>query len=353
MQSSITQTPFGQLPNGRPTTLFTMTNQHGLVVKVTDFGAIITEIHTPDRDGRMADITLGFDELAPYLEEGPYFGAFIGRYGNRLCEGRFAIDGQHYSLPVNNKSHHLHGGPVGFNRVPWSATPYERDGRVGVSLTLRSLDGDQGYPGQLDVTVVYELTADDELLFMIRAVTDQATPVNLTQHVYFNLAGQGDILGHELHIDADAITAIDATLIPTGELAPVAGTAFDFRSARPVGERIGDDEQQLHYGGGYDHNFVLNKPVARDMTRAARVRDPVSGRVLELLTQEPGVQFYSGNFLDGSVRGKGQDYAFRSGLCLEPQHFPDSPNQPTFPNTILRPGQEYATVSTYKFSVER
>ena len=353
MQASITQTAFGHLPDGRATTLTTLTNPNGLLVKITDFGGIITEIHAPDRHGVLADITLGFDTVAPYVKDSPYFGALIGRYGNRLRDGRFTLDGQLVQLPTNDGAHHLHGGALGYHRVLWRAIPFQEGDSVGVTLIYRSPDGEQGYPGALDVTVVYELTASNELVVAFDAVTDKATPVNLTQHAYFNLAGGGDILGHVLRIDADTITPIDSTLIPTGELAPVAGTAFDFRTPHPIGERIGNDEEQLRHGSGYDHNFVLNKPAPRAMSLAARVHEPVSGRVLELFTEEPGVQFYSGNFLDGTLSGKGRTYGFRSGFCLEPQHFPDSPNQSTFPNTILRPGEEYATVSKYKFSVEK
>ena len=352
MPASITQAAFGHLPDGRPATLYTLTNPHGLVIKITDFGGIITEIHTPDRDGKLADIALGYDTVAPYASESPYFGALIGRYGNRLRDGRFEIDGRAYQLPCNDGPNHLHGGETGYHRVLWRALPFHEGDSVGLTLMYRSVDGEQGYPGNLDVTVVYELTADNELVVAFDAVTDQATPVNLTQHAYFNLAGGGDILGHEMTIPASRYTPVDATLIPTGELASVAGTPFDFRTPRLIGARIGDDDQQLQRGSGYDHNFVLDKAAPQAMSLAARAHEPVSGRVLELFTEEPGVQFYSGNFLDGSLHGKGRSYGLRSGFCIEPQHFPDSPNQSNFPNTILRPGEAYATVSRFKFSVE-
>ncbi len=352
MPASITSAPFGALPDGRRATLYTLTNRNGLVVKITDFGGIITEIHTPDRGGVLADIALGFDSVEPYVSDSPYFGALIGRYGNRLCGGRFTIDGKTWQLPLNDGENHLHGGPGGYHTVLWKALPFQEGDAVGLTLTHCSPDGEQDYPGRLDVTVVYELNGDNEFIMTFDAVTSKPTPVNLTQHSYFNLAAGGDILGHELSIDADGYTPIDASSIPTGAIEPVKGSAFDFRSPRPIGERIGDDDLQLKNGSGYDHNFVLNKPAQRAMTRAARVRDPVSGRVLELFTEEPGVQFYSGNFLDGKLNGKGRIYVYRSGLCLEPQHFPESPNHPSFPNTILRPGEEYATVSKYKFSVE-
>jgi aldose 1-epimerase len=348
VHSAIEQAPFAQLPDGSQVTVFTLRNAAGMTVRILDFGGIITEIHVPDRDGVFADVALGFDTLEPYRSDSPYFGALIGRYGNRIAGGRFTLDGQTHTLPVNNGKNHLHGGLPGFDRVLWRSR-VENDELV---LEYRSLDGEQGYPGTLDATVRYSLGDDNGVKVRFSALTDRATPVNLTQHSYFNLAGGGDVLGHELTIDADNIVPIDADLIPTGSLAPVAGTPFDFRTPAPIGARIDEADEQLAHGGGYDHCFVLNKPAPGVLSRAARVRDPVSGRVLELFTQEPGVQFYSGNFLDGSLKGKGRAYAWRSGFCLEPQHFPDSPNQPAFPNTILRPGEVYATESIFRFSVD-
>jgi aldose 1-epimerase len=346
----ITHKPFGTLPGGGTVTQFTLANRNGMLVKILDFGGIITEIHVPDREGRFADVALGFGTLEPYLADSPYFGALIGRYGNRICKGRFTLDGKQIVLPVNNGKNHLHGGDQGFDKVLWTASV------EGDSLTLRyrSADGEQGYPGNLDATVVYRLTIDNEIVVRFSAVTDQPTPVNLTQHSYFNLhgAGQGDILDHEISIDADRFVPIDAESIPLGGLAPVTGTPFDFRQPRAIGGRIGQPDEQLRHGQGYDHCFVLNRADGdRGMMRAVRVLEPQSGRVLELFTQEPGVQFYSGNFLDGSLKGKGHDYLFRSGFCIEPEHYPDSPNQPDFPNTILRPGETYATESRFKFSV--
>ena len=352
MQASITKAPFGHLPDGRAASLYTLVNANGLVAKISDFGGVITQLLTPDRDGVLGDIVLGFDDVAPYAGDSHYLGALIGRYGNRVRAGRVVIDGVAWQLPVNNGAHHLHGGPGGFHTVLWHAVPFTEDGSVGLTLQHRSVAGEQGYPGTLDVTVVYRLTDDNALVVSFAAVTDQATPVNLTQHSYFNLAGGGDILGHALMIDADRYTPVDAGLIPTGELAPVAGSPFDFRTPQPIGAGIAAEHEQLRFGRGYDHNFVLNGR-ARGLGRlAARVREPRSGRVLALYTEEPGLQFYSGNFLDGSLRGKGRQYGWRSGFCLEPQHFPDSPNQSAFPNTILRPGEEYATVSRFQFSVE-
>lgn len=348
MQAQITETVFGTLPDGAQVRQYTLANANGLVAKILDFGGIITELHAPDRDGALADVVLGFDTIEPYLGPSPYFGALIGRYGNRIANGRFTLDGREVRLPVNNGANHLHGGTQGFDKVLWQA---QVRGNT-LALAYRSPDGEQGYPGTLDAAVEYELTDDNELVVRFSAVTDRATPVNLTQHSYFNLAGGGDILAHELLLDADRFVPIDAGSIPLGTLAPVEGTAFDFRSARPIGSRIGEPDQQLRNGLGYDHCFVLNKPAAGAMTRAAHVRDPQSGRVLELFTEEPGVQFYSGNFLDGSLAGKGRSYPHRSGFCLEPQHFPDSPNQPAFPNTILRPGETYRTASRFRFSVD-
>ncbi|CAN7375503.1 aldose epimerase family protein [Massilia sp. LjRoot122] len=348
MPNPITQAPFGQLANGDAITQFTLSNANGLVAKIIDFGGIITELHAPDRDGRLADVVLGFDTLAPYEGDHPYFGALIGRYGNRIANARFTLDGREYVLPANDGDKHLHGGPGGFHKRKWQASV------AGDSLQLvyRSVDGEEGYPGNLDVTVSYLLNDENELVLRFHAVTDQPTPVNLTQHSYFNLAGEGDILNHQLTIDADTFVGIDAASIPLGTLSPVTGTPFDFRTPRPIGERVGQPDKQLRHGRGYDHNFVLNKPNGKEMTRAAHVVDPGSGRVLELFTEEPGLQFYSGNFLDGSLSGKGRSYGHRSGFCLEPQHFPDSPNRPRFPNVILRPGQVYETESRFRLSVQ-
>jgi aldose 1-epimerase len=348
----VSEVPFGFAGPGKPARLFTLVNNKGMVVRISSFGGIITEIHVPDRHGQFADVTLGFGELAPYLAAPPYFGALIGRYGNRIAKGRFVLDGHAYQLSVNNGENHLHGGAIGFDKVVWDAEAFQTAGTVGVRLSYLSVDGEQGYPGNLQASVQYELSDNDELMMAFGAVTDKATPVNLTNHAYFNLAGQGDILGHELTIAAQAYTEIGATLIPTGVLAPVAGTPFDFRTPHAIGERIGEAHPQLANGSGYDHNFALDSGAsASEFRGAVHVREPVSGRVLELFTQEPGVQFYSGNFLDGMLSGKGRSFGHRSGFCLEPQHFPDSPNQAAFPSTILRPGEQYSTRSSYRFSV--
>ncbi|NVD69902.1 galactose mutarotase [Duganella sp. BJB1802] len=347
MQPNVTAAPFGP-----EATLYTLTNANGMIVKISDLGGVITEIHTPGRDGKLADVCLGFDDAAAYLGESHYFGALIGRYGNRIANGRFTLDGQTYQLNVNNGVNHLHGGVDGFHRRMWEAETFATPKSAGLILSYLSADGEQGYPGNLEVTVIYELRENNELRIAFHAITDKATPVNLTNHAYFNLAGKGDILSHELTIAADAYTPVDSGLIPTGELPAVAGTPFDFRTPHAIGARIDQDDEQLRHGAGYDHNFVLNKSAPRALELAARVRDPSSGRVLEVLTQEPGVQFYSGNFLHDGMGGKGRIYGYRSGFCLEPQHYPDSPNCPEFPSTILRPGEEYTTVMAYRFSVE-
>ena len=359
---SISQKVFGQLPDGRDVQLFTLINSQGMIVKITEFGGIITELHVPDKHGQLSDVALGFDQLTPYCDVSPYFGALIGRFGNRIADGRFVLDGFSHQLHCNDGAHHLHGGSVGFHRVKWDAVPFVRNDvrgditAVGLTLSYLSVDGEQGYPGNLQVTVTYTLTNANELQVLYQAETDQATPINLTQHTYFNLAGisdgVSDILGHELMINADTYLPVNSALIPTGSLLPVADTAFDFRTPKLIGARIHDEDQQLGYGSGYDHNYVLNKSRSQELSLAAHVHEPVSGRVLELWTQEPGIQFYSGNFLDGSLSGKTAHYGHRSGFCLEPQHYPDSPNQTAFPNTILRPGEEYESFSVYRFSVQ-
>jgi aldose 1-epimerase len=354
-QCDVSVAPFGMLPDGRQAMLFTLVNGNGMEVRLTDFGGIVTHLFVPDRHGNRGDVVLGYDSLEPYLQASPYFGALIGRYGNRIARGRFTLDGQTYQLSVNDGENHLHGGEAGFDKRRWNSDVFRTAHSAGVTLARRSADGEQGYPGNVDVVVSYELCATNELVISYHAVTDRATPVNLTHHGYFNLAGDGetgaDILGHELMIDADAYTPVDAGLIPDGTLASVAGTPFDFRAPRPIGACIDEHDEQLACGKGYDHNFVLTHDAASGVRPAVRVRDPHSGRVLELFSTEPGMQFYSGNFLDGSLGGKGRRFGHRSGFCIEPQHFPDSPNQPAFPNTILRPGEQYRSVSRYVFSV--
>jgi aldose 1-epimerase len=351
MKRSITRAPFGRATAGDAVEVFTLTNRHGVEVRAMTYGGIIVSLKTPDRAGQLGDIVLGFDSLDGYLRHSPYFGAIIGRYGNRIAGGRFVLDGVTYRLASNNGPNHLHGGVRGFDKVVWAAEQFENDSAVGVVFRYTSPDGDEGYPGDLTAEVTYTLTDGDALIVDYRATTTAATPVNLTQHSYFNLAGEGsgDILGHELLVSADSFTPVDSTLIPTGRLAPVAGTPFDFRVSTPIGARIRVNDDQLANGGGYDHNFVLNRAGA-GLARAARVVESGSGRTLDISTTEPGLQFYSGNFLDGTVVGKGGHvYGHRSGFCLETQHYPDSPNQPAFPPTILRPGEEYRSQTVFVF----
>ena len=337
--------------------LYTLINSTGMTVKVTNYGAIITSILVPDRDGKLADVALGYDRVEDYMNavDKPYFGAIVGRYGNRIAKGSFSIDGETYSLAVNNGENHLHGGVIGLDKVVWDNKPVNGNGWAGLKLSYLAKGKEEGYPGNLKITVTYKLTNENALIVDYHATTDKATPVNLTQHTYFNLKGEGHgtILDHELMLNANKYTPVDEGLIPTGELASVAGTPFDFTSSKPIGRDIGNDHQQLTFGLGYDHNFVLEKGrQANSMTVAARVYEPASGRVLEIQTTEPGIQFYCGNFLDGRLKGKsGRPYVHRGGFCLETQHYPDSPNQPAFPSTILKPGDQYKTTTVFKFSI--
>jgi len=356
MHTRITQTAFGTTADGKPVELFTITNAHGVEVRAMTYGATIVSLRTPDRGGQLGDIVLGYPTLAGYLAQSPYFGAIVGRYGNRIAKGRFTLDGKAYQLATNNGPNHLHGGVKGFDKVVWSAAPAETDSSAAVAFSYVSPAGEEGYPGTLRARVTYTLTDRDELRVDYFATTDQATPVNLTQHSYFNLAAAGtrDILGHELMIAADRYTPVDATLIPTGEIAPVAGTPFDFRTPTAIGARITQPDVQLQNGKGYDHNWVLNRASAAEgaLVLAARVIEPTTGRTLDVFTTEPGIQFYSGNFLDGTITGKdGRVYRHRYGFCLETQHFPASPNHPNFPSTILRPGREYHSTTVFQFGV--
>jgi aldose 1-epimerase len=357
---SVTRSPFGRLPDGRPVDLFTLGTGSGIEVRAISYGAILVSIRTPDRYGRLGDVALGFDDLEGYLTRSRFFGAVVGRYGNRIACGRFTIDGTSYRLATNNGANHIHGGVRGFDKVLWEGEPFEQDGSAGVTLSYTSADGEEGYPGRLEARVSYTVTAGSELVVEYEAATDKPTPVNLTQHTYFNLAGEGsgDVMRHEIMLNADRFTPVDEGMIPTGEVAPVDGTPFDFRKPAPIGARIDDDHEQLCRAGGYDHNFVLNTGARPGGARrpgphqAARVVDPSSGRTLEVATTEPGVQFYSGNRLDGSAVGKGgHPYGRRTGFCLETQHFPDSPNKPDFPSTILRPGGKYASTTVFAFGV--
>lgn len=352
-KGQVTHQPFGHTQDGTAVELFTLRNNNGAEVGICNYGGLVVFLKVPDRNGQFGDVTLGYDKLEDYLKDSPYFGALIGRYGNRIAKGKFTLNGRQYTLAVNNGPNALHGGLKGFDKVVWQ--PTIRASLTGPELELNyvSKDGEEGYPGTLRVTTIYSLTEDNALKIQYKATTDQDTVVNLTHHSYFNLAGKGDILSHEVMLPADKFTPVDNTLIPTGELRPVAGTPFDFRTPTAIGARIGQDDEQLKFGGGYDHNWVINKPMG-ELGLMARVYDPASGRVMEVWSTEPGLQFYSGNFLDGKNIGKGGwAYKFRNGFCMEPQHFPDSPNQPNFPSVVLKPGQVYRNTILYKFSVRK
>jgi aldose 1-epimerase len=348
---SVSRASFGTAPDGTPVEVFTLTNANGLEARILSYGGIVQSLKTPDKTGKMDDVVLGFDDLAGYVKSSPYFGAIVGRYGNRIARGRFTLDGKTYKLAINNAPNSLHGGIKGFDKVVWHAEPFKSDSGVGVVLTHTSPDGDEGFPGTLNAKVTYTLTDQNELAIDYEATTDKPTPVNLTNHTYWNLAGDGkrDILGHVLAIPASGIVAVDSTLIPTGEILKVARTPFDFRAPTPIGARIDSSHIQLRYGRGYDHTFVLDRDDQTSLVRAAHVTEPTTGRTLDIYTTEPGVQFYTGNFLDGSAVGKsGHVYKYRYGLALETHHFPDSPNQPSFPPVILRPGQVYRTKTVFK-----
>jgi aldose 1-epimerase len=355
-EGSITQAAYGTLPDGRAVDLFTLKNANGMTVNITNFGGIITSWTAPDRNGNYEDITLGCANLDGYVKGTPYFGALIGRYGNRIAKGAFSLDQVTYKLATNNGANHLHGGKTGFDKVLWSATP-KNGAEPALELTYLSKDGEEGYPGNLTVKVVYTLQKDNALKIEYTATTDKKTVCNLTNHAYFNLkgAGKGDILGHELQLAADRYLPVDSTLIPLPAAPqPVAGTVFDFSKSTVIGARINDTtQQQIRFGLGYDHCWVLND-ASKQLKTAAVVTEPGSGRVMEVLTTEPAIQFYSGNFLDGTVMGKhGQPYAHRTGFCLETQHYPDSPNRPDFPGTELLPGQTYSSTTVYRFSVKK
>jgi aldose 1-epimerase len=345
--ATLTKADFGKV-GGAAVSIFTLTNRNGVEAKITNYGGIITSLKVPDSKGVLADVVLGFDTLDDYVtKNSPHFGATIGRYGNRIGKARFSLNGKEYKLAANNGENSLHGGNIGFNKVVW--TPRELpDGRL--ELTYFSKDGEEGYPGNLKVTVVFTLTDTNALRIEYSATTDKDTVVNLTNHTYFNLkgAGNGDILDHRVAINASKYTPVDAGLIPTGELRSVAGTPFDFHNPHAIGERINANDEQLKLGKGYDHNWVLDRKSSNGLEGAAEVT--AGGRTLEVYTTEPGVQFYTGNFLDGTLKGKGgKVYAQRSGFCLETQHFPDSPNQPKFPSTVLKPGQTYKTTTEFRF----
>ncbi len=355
MAKSMEKKVFGTTADGKTADLYTLKNKTGMQVSITNFGATVVSIMVPDKAGKMADVALGYDDLAGYELNKNYLGVLVGRYGNRIAHGKFSIDGTEYTLAKNNGDNSLHGGIKGFNKAMWEAKDVSKGGEAAVEMKYVSKDGEEGYPGNLSVTVVYTLTNKNELKIDYSATTDKKTVVNLTNHTYFNLAGQGngDILKQDLMINADTFTPVDSGLIPTGELKKVEGTPFDFRKATAIGARIEANDEQIKLGGGYDHNFVLNRKAATGLSLAARASDAASGRAMEVWTTEPGVQFYTGNFLDGSFKGKGGiAYQKRTALCLETQHFPDSPNHPSFPTTLLKPGAKYHTTTVYKFEAK-
>ena len=353
-QSQITHEPFGTTQDGKPVEIYTLQNDNGMIVRIMTYGGIIQSIKVPDKNGQMGDVALGYDTLDGYLTNSPYFGALIGRYGNRIAKGHFTLDGQEYSIFTNNPPNTLHGGRIGFDKKVWTVEKAQI-GKHGpeLVLTYTSPDGEEGYPGTLQVTATYVLLAKENTLRLrFKATTDKDTVVNLTAHSYFNLAGEGTVFDHVVYIDADKFTPVDSTLIPTGEIAPVDGTPFDFRKPTAIGARINDDNEQLKFGGGYDHNFVVNHPMDK-LALDARVTDPKTGRIFEIWSTSPGMQFYSGNFLDGTITGKGGVvYVHRGAFAMEPGHYPDSPNHPNFPSTVLHPGETYHNTIVYKFSVE-
>lgn len=351
-EAGITKADFGKTKDGTAVDIYTITNNSGVEAKIMTYGATVVSLKVPDRDGKLDDVVLGFDNVGDYEEKSPYFGCIVGRYGNRIGKGKFTLDEKDYTLAVNNGENHLHGGLKGFDKVVWKAEPFENSDGAELKMHYVSKDMEEGYPGNLDVTVTYTLTNDNELKIDYLATTDKPTVCNLTNHSYFNLAGQGlgDNLGHELMLNADNFTPVDSTLITTGEIAPVSGTPMDFTTPTAIGKRIDGDYEQLKFGGGYDHNWVLNRD-GEGMTLAATVYEPTTGRFMEVHTLKPGIQFYAGNFLDGTFAGKeGRVYKHRYAFCLETQHYPDSPNRPEFPSVVLRPGEEYKTSTIYKFS---
>ena len=347
---SVDKSDFGALPDGTAVQLYTLTNAHGMTARITNYGAILVSLTAPDKTGKFADVTLGFDSLDGYLAGSPYFGATVGRVANRIAKGKYTVDGKEYTAAVNNGPNSLHGGLKGFDKVIWTAEP--QTGKAAVKFTYVSPDGEEGYPGTLNVAVTYTLTDDNAIQIDYVATTDKATPINLTNHSYFNLAGGGEVLNHKIMINANKYTPTDDTLIPTGELKNVKGTPLDFTKAHAIGDNLSKLTGPAPQG--YDHNFVLNKSRnAKTPTLAARVSEPTTGRVLEMYTTEPGVQFYTGNFLDGTLKGKGGAvYAIHTAFCLEAQHYPDSINHPQFPSSLLKPGQTYRQTTLYKFSAK-
>jgi aldose 1-epimerase len=356
--TDITSKPFGKTKSGEAVQLYTLRNANGCEAEIINYGGIVVSLKVPDRDGKLGDVVLGFKTLREYETKSPYFGCLVGRYGNRIAGGKFTLEGKTYQLAQNDGKNHLHGGKAGFDKVVWSAKPLQTKRGPALELKYLSKDGDENYPGNLDVTAVYTLTNRNELRVDFTATTDKATIVNLTHHSYFNLAGEGNgtILDHLVTINASRFTPIDKTLIPTGELRSVKGTPFDFTKPHAIGERVNAKNEQIKFGLGYDHNWVVNRPIPFPgiLPKHVKVEEPTTGRTMEVLSTEPGVQFYCGNFLDGTLVGKsGKKYPYRSGFCFEPQHFPDSPNKPNFPSTVLKPGKTYKNTIVYRFGAKK
>jgi aldose 1-epimerase len=350
--SHIDKQAFGKTPDGKAVDIYTLRNDKGAEARIMTYGGIVVSLKMPDKTGQLDDVVLGYDNLDAYVSNSPYFGALVGRYGNRIAGGKFNLGGITYTLPTNNGPNTLHGGLKGFDKRVWKARTRKSADGPQLILKYLSKDGEEGFPGNLDVTATFTLNQDNALRLEYHAVTDMDTVVNLTHHGYFNLAGKGDILDHVVMIPADRFTPVDSTLIPTGELRPVEHTPFDFRTPTAIGARIGQDDEQLKFGLGYDHNWVINKKFG-ELSLMARVTEPSTGRVMEVWSTEPGLQFYSGNFLDGTITGKGgRVYAHRSAFCMEPQHFPDSPNKPAFPSVELKPGEVYENTILYRFSAQ-
>ena len=350
---NISKKSFGQLPDGTGATLFTLTNDNGVEAKISNYGGTIVSLLVPDKNGTLGDVVLGFDTLDDYRARSPFFGCLVGRYANRIGGAKFALDGIEYAVAVNNGENHLHGGAVGFDKVVWDAEEVHDADEVGLILRYVSVDGEENYPGTLTATVRYRLTNENALHIEYEATTDKATVINLTNHSYFNLAGQGNVMDHTVMLNADRFTPTDEGLIPIGELRSLDGSSLDFRQPTRIGERIDQADDQLVAAGGYDHNWVLNKSVDGALDLAATVTEATSGRRMDVYTTQPGVQFYTGNMMPPELVGKGgQLYHPRGGFCLETQHFPDSPNQPEFPSTVLRPGERYVQRTIFQFSVE-
>ena len=351
----ITKQAFGKTPDGKTAQIYTLVNTNGARMRLTNYGGTVVSLEVPDRNGELGDVVLGFDDLAGYIKDSPYFGCLVGRYGNRIAKGKFKLGGKEYTLATNNGPNALHGGLKGFDKVLWKAKTMETADGPAVELIYTSKDGEEGYPGTLKVKAVYTLTNDNAMKLEYTATTDKDTVVNLTHHSYFNLkdAGKSDILGHEIMIPARNYTPVDSTLIPTGQIMTTKGSPFDLTGYGKIGARIDAKHKQIEYGKGYDHNWVLDKKPG-ELGLAASVYEPTTGRTLEVLSTEPGVQFYAGNFLDGSIKGKGGTaYKHRHGFCLEPQHYPDSPNKPNFPSVVLKPGETYRNTIIYKFGVTK